>query len=156
MAMTSLHAAVGIAIVKAVPNPLISIPLALLSHIILDIYPEYYTGKGPIFKNIKKYNWKEWTLATVQLFLLLSICGFLLKSGSLIMLLGAITANLFDLWDFIYEKITGRCMWFFHPRGWFPFKLKRSWQGLGIIKKFNPILNSILDIIIVALILVSL
>ena len=46
------HVAVGIAIASKIPNPLISIPLALASHFILDITPHW---NPHINREIKKY-----------------------------------------------------------------------------------------------------
>lgn len=46
------HAAVGAALVLAIPNPLISLPLAFASHFVLDIVPHY---NPHIHTELKKY-----------------------------------------------------------------------------------------------------
>ncbi len=46
------HVALGVAIAVAVPNPLISIPLALASHFILDMTPHW---NPHINTEMKKY-----------------------------------------------------------------------------------------------------
>lgn len=45
------HAAIGVALAAAIPNPFIGIPLAIISHIAADAFPHWDTGT-----NIKKNN----------------------------------------------------------------------------------------------------
>ena len=149
MAMTTLHAAAGISITKMIPNPWISLPLSFISHALLDLYPEYYSDKqGPKW-DLKKYDSKEWTLAIVQLLLFIGIIIYLIYMKNWKLFMGAILANIPDLWDFIYKNILKNKteFWFFHPGGWFPFKLKRYWQEY----KLGPLKTAALDFTLVCL-----
>lgn len=154
MAMTSLHAAVGIGIVKTIPNPWVSLPTAFLSHILVDLYPEWYPAISGVKKedkfNIKAYGWKDYILIVSQILLLGVIGYYLIREKSWVMAAAVFLANLMDLWDFIWEKLFKQKFWFVH-RGWFPFRRDFPWQGTGM----RPLQNATLDAIFVLLLVFS-
>lgn len=154
MAMNPLHAAVGMGIAKLIPIPWISLPLAFLSHILLDLYPEWTVGSSGVKNRFswKEYGWKDKVLIITQVVLGLAVIGTLIVSKSWILLFAALLANLMDMWDGIYERITKKTFWFVH-RGWFPFKLKSSWQGFAMKPLNNAVLDTIFVLLMLALIL---
>jgi hypothetical protein len=153
MAMTTVHAAVGMAIVTIIPNPWISIPLAFLSHTLVDLYPEWYDQD-------KKYDSKEVAMGIIEILLMVFIGYVLFHEKSWVLWAGAVAANLIDLWDAIYVIVTskgknilnGKCFWFCHPGGWFPFKVS-TWQGFGMRALQTATLDFIFVVIILMLIL---
>lgn len=152
MAFTPLHATIGITIAKIIPNPWVSLPVAFFSHIIVDLYPEWYPSVSGI-KNkwdFKSYGWKEFTLMIIQCFLVGFILSYLYKEQDWILLAGAVVANLMDVWDFLWEKITKDKFWFHHG-GWFPFRKTFSWQGQGMRALQNVTLDAMFIILIITL-----
>jgi hypothetical protein len=148
MAMTTVHAAIGMGIVTIIPNPWVSIPLAFLSHTITDLYPEWYNQD-------KKYDSKEIAMGIIELLLMIFIGFVLFKENSWILWAGAVAANLIDLWDAIYYLITkGKRFWFCHPDGWFPIKVS-TWQGFGMRALQTATLDSLFVMIILSLILMN-
>lgn len=154
MAMTPLHAAVGIGIVSAIPNPLFSLPLAFLSHIWLDFYPEWYAGVSGINQeneyNIRKYDWKTKILVLVQVLLGIGVLLFLIIQNNIYFWLAALLANLMDITEAISVIFFKRKFWFFHG-GNFPFKITIPWQCFGML----PIQNAALDLNFVVIILIA-
>lgn len=141
MAFTPLHAVVGMAVVTAIPNPWVSIPVAFASHAVLDLYPEWYNQDHG-------YDTKEIVMVQIEVFLLFAIILVLIHERSWLLLAGAVAANLIDLWDEIYHRITGRYFWFCHPMGWFPLRVEH-WQEFGM----RPMQTALLDCLFVGLIL---
>jgi len=152
MAMTSLHAAVGVAIARAIPNPFISLPLAFISHSFLDYYPEWYPKISGVKKKdefkLSSYGLRDYFLFIVQFLLCVSVLLYCIKESNWIYFAAAFLANLMDVWDAIYQKIFGKTFWFQHG-GDFPFRLKGSWQSGGM----KPEANAVLDMMLVVLVL---
>lgn len=141
MAMTPLHAAIGIGIVTLIPNPFISLPLAFLSHFLVDLYPEWYNKD-------QKLDLKEIIMGVIEALLFFLICFVVYQKMDIFLVLGAFLANLPDVWDAIYPKFSKRkSFWFCHPEGWFPFKVQH-WQEFGM----RPLQTAALDSIFVVLI----
>jgi len=149
MALSTLHAAIGISIVKIIPNPWISLPVAFFSHILVDLYPEWSPSVSKLksWFDFKNYTWKESLLVILQ-GLLTGWILYHLFQANLIFFVGAFLANAIDLWDFLWEKILGDKFWFHHG-GFFPFRKTFSWQGKGM----RPLNCAFLDAIFVSIIL---
>lgn len=141
MAFTPLHTAVGIGITRIIPWPWVSIPVAFLSHVFVDLYPEWYNQD-------KRYDWKEIVMGIVELGLMVVLGYVLFREKSWVVWAGAIAANLIDLWDGINVVLKRNRFWFCHPGGWFPVKVP-SWQGFGM----TALQTAVLDIIFVCLII---
>jgi len=140
MGTIPLHTVLGIAIAKIIPNPWISLPLSFLSHTIIDLYPEWYDKKN-------KYDPREMFLASIESVLILFIMIVIIQENNWVLLLGAISANLIDLWDGINELLKKKPFWFCHGGEW-PMKVD-SWQGTGM----RPIQTAFSDSIFVVIIL---
>lgn len=145
MAMTPIHAAVGMGIVTIIPNPWISIPVAFLSHVFVDLYPEWYNQD-------KKYDSKELLMGIIEVLLMVFVGFVLFRENSWILWCGAIAANLVDLWDAFNVVFKRQRFWFCHPGGWFPVKVE-SWQSFGMKALQTAVLDSIFTTIILFLIL---
>ena len=133
MAMTPLHMATGMAIVTILPNPAISLPIAVLSHFLFDLYPEWYNKDDKLDK-------KEIVGGIIEFLLGLSLLAVLFMKTNWLLWVGAIAANIIDLWEAIYFLITKKKFWFCH-HGFFPVKVD-SWQGFGM----RPLQSSFLDL----------
>jgi hypothetical protein len=140
MAMTPMHMATGMAIVTIIPNPLISIPIAVLSHFLFDLYPEWYNKDDKLDK-------KEIAGGVIELLLGVSILIVLFTEANWLLWVGAVSANLIDLWEAIYFLITKKKFWFCH-NGYFPVKVK-TWQGFGM----RALQSSFLDLGFISLII---
>ena len=140
MAMTPTHLATGMAIGAIFSNPVISIPIAFLSHFVFDLYPEW----GNEDKEVDKVD-----IATVAIEIALGLAAvnvlFLCHSWE--MWVCAAAANFVDGWDFIYKKIKGSKMWFCHG-GPFPVRVP-SWCGMAM----RPLQTAFLDFGYVGLLL---
>ena len=149
MANTVMHATVGVAIATIIPVWWIVLPLAFLSHMFLDLYPETYDVNKDNF--LKK---KNLFYTIIQLLLIIGIITFLIVSYSWLLWVAAFIANLPDLWDAIYQFVLKKegSFWFFHPGGKWPFKRYFPWQEFGM----RPIQTAVLDLIFVSIILLLL
>jgi hypothetical protein len=146
MANTSMHATIGMAIAKIIPIPFISIPLAFLSHFIVDLYPEWYNKDN-------KIDTKEKIMGVIQILLMLFVAFVLFHEKSWVLWAGAIAANLVDLWEAIYGLFKkGKGFWFCHPDGWFPFKVN-AWQEFGMRAMQTASLDAVFNSIILILIM---
>jgi len=141
MANTTLHSAIGIAISKIIPIPFLSIPVSFISHAFVDLYPEWYS-------NEKKYGIKEVSMLVIEILLAIFILVYLIHAKSLILWIGAISANFMDIWDYVYFKLKSKNFWFCHSGGSFPLKVS-EWQGFGM----RPLQTAVLDVIFVVIIL---
>ena len=152
MAFTPLHATVGITLAKVIPNPWVSIPVAFFSHIIVDLYPEWYPKVSGLKSkwDFKNYTWKEYTLIIVQCLLVGLIISYLIMKGDWILFAGAVAANLMDVWDFIWEKLFKDKFWFHHG-GFFPFRKTFSWQGHGMRALQNVAIDAVFIVLMIIL-----
>lgn len=154
MAMNTLHAAIGIGIATIIKNPAISLPIALLSHMWMDFYPEWNFSVSKIKKedeyNLKAFKWDVKLLFIIQLFLVVFIMGFLISQNNWVLWSAAFLANLMDLVEFISLKKWGKNFLFFHG-GNFPFKINFHWQYCSML----PVQNAFLDLTFVVIILIS-
>lgn len=98
------HFLTGAAIVKMIPNPVIGLPLAFLSHILLDLLPHYDFGIKPGMKVRDILNMKEkrtfLLLGALVFDIILMIVAFLwlfFTKSNFLMLLGGIVAILPDV-----------------------------------------------------------
>jgi len=150
LAIPTLHAAVGMAIVKIIPNPVLALIASFFSHMVMDRYPDWSPSVSGLKSrwDFKNYTWKEWTFLITQILLSLWICYFLIKQQDWILFLGAFLATAMDLWDFIYAKIKKDKFWINHG-GWFPFRKNFSWQGHGM----TALQNATLDVSFIFIIL---
>lgn len=141
MAFTPLHSAVGIGIARALPCPWISIPVSFLSHVFVDLYPEWYNQD-------KKYDWREIVMGVVELGLMGTLFYVLFREGSWVLWANVIAANFIDFWDAVNVFLKRNRFWFCHPGGRFPVKVS-SWQGFGM----TALQTAVLDTIFIGLII---
>ena len=76
------HVALGAAIATAIPNPLISIPLAFASHFILDMTPHWNPHLNTEIKQYGKLTNKTLLIIGIDLACALVLTGFLYKTGN--------------------------------------------------------------------------
>ena len=141
MAYAALHGSIGMAIVKIIPNPWISLPIAFASHLVVDFYPE-----ASVFTNKKGSVILFWVEIALNAF----VTAFFVKdflNGNWLPFVGFLAGNLMDIIDSIIYLSTKREFWCCHPRGgWFPFP-HSWWESFPL-----PVhANIALDIIIVVL-----
>ena len=93
------HVALGAAIAVAIPNPLISIPLAFASHFILDITPHWNPHLNTETKKYGRLTNKTLVIIGLDLACALLLSIYLYKTGNnnLNILLGAFAAILPDV-----------------------------------------------------------
>jgi hypothetical protein len=143
MANAGIHAAVGMAISKLIPIWWLSLPLAFLSHFIMDLYPEAAVGE---YNFKKKENRLFVIVETLLVILVIIVC---IVEHSWLLALSALMANLPDMWDAINVLLKKDRFWFVHG-GKFPISVKfEDWQGFSM----KPFQNAILDLMFVGLIL---
>jgi hypothetical protein len=123
MANPTLHSAIGMGIVSIVPVPFLSLPLAFISHFLLDYFPEHIG---------KPTGW----MMLIETILCLGIIYTLVTLGSWMFVLGAIAANLPDMLEGIYYLFKKK--WFAYPK-WFPTQTC----------SMEAVPNSIIDFVIV-------
>ena len=102
------HALTGAVIVTAVSVPLIALPLAFMSHFVLDSLPHF----GESYVNRKKISKIIWTIDLVFLFLFLA---GLTVTGNWLLLTGALLAISPDL-AWIYRFIVDEKFGKLHPK----------------------------------------
>jgi hypothetical protein len=157
MAMPSLHAAVGIAVVKLMPEyPIVGIVVAFISHFVVDLYPEWYKKSGKPIESIKSvrelyiyicgYSATERLMIGIEVLLAIGVIGALWHVQSPMLWYGAMAALLPDIIEAVNVKLLKRRkLWFCHG-GSFPFRVK-TWQGFGM----GAIQTAVLDTIFTAL-----
>jgi hypothetical protein len=144
MANAGLHAAIGISIVKIIPIWWISLPLAFLSHFIMDLYPEASVNQDNFYK-------KENLLFTIiQFLLVLFVVSISILNGNfLLFMFAALIGNLPDIMDAVNVLLKRKKFWFVHG-GNFPIAIPfKDWQGFSM-KSWQ---NAILDLVFVSLLL---
>ncbi len=147
MANTTLHAAIGMGIITAIPNPYIGVPLALISHFALDRYPEWYPSDGwkRFIFSPYPFKTKEWLFAWGQLLLSSIIISTVIESTNwLYLLLAGIAANIPDITELLWSFFGKRKLWFCHKSGYCSGKLPIS---------SNLILDTVFILIICGLVL---
>lgn len=88
------HFLTGAAILKVIPNPALGLPLALLSHVLLDLTPHHDFDITPgvtlsdIFKIEKKKKYFMLTILFLDFIVLLWAVGWVLFTGNNMWLLG--------------------------------------------------------------------
>lgn len=75
------HVALGVAIAVAIPNPLISIPLAFASHFVLDMVPHWNPHINTEMKKYGKLTNPTLLIITVDLVLAVILTIFVAKSN---------------------------------------------------------------------------
>jgi len=142
MAMPALHTAVGISVfawLKSIlPLPII-LPIVALTHIPLDLYPEYY-------KLDKKTNEGELFSYAGQTLLMIFVMLWGIKIFGLLnyfLVFGA--SLLFDVVDGVYCFFKKKNLFFFHGNGTWPIGKDIKWQTARLL----PIHNLGLDCIII-------
>jgi len=109
------HAAVGAALVIAIPNPLISLPLAFASHFVLDVIPHWNPHIHTELKKYGKLQKKTVTFITADS-LTAAVLGLSLASVSvngnpntfILVLLGAFMGTLGDMLEMPYYFLNYR------------------------------------------------
>lgn len=146
MAMTPLHATIGIGIASIIPEPITAIIASFLSHFVADLYPEWW-GWDP---DKKEYNNQELAMGFIEFFLAICVIIFL-YNHNWVLSAAAIAANIPDLWEIIYKLIKRdwtKSFWFCHG-GYFPFRVS-TWQGFGM----RALQTSFLDAMFITIILI--
>lgn len=90
------HVAIGMAIAKAVPNPLISIPLIFVSHLILDTVPHWNPHLNTETKKYGHLTNKTFAIIEIDLALATILTFYFAKSDSFLYI-AAFIAMLPDL-----------------------------------------------------------
>jgi len=121
VAYTAMHGAVGVALTKVIPNPWVALPLAVASHLLVDLFPE--ASCFPVKR-------RSVVLFVVEVTLAGLVVGMALHDGldhgRWLSLAGFLAANLMDLMDAVLYLTLRRELWCSHPRGgWFP--LPAAW-----------------------------
>jgi len=141
MALTPMHTIVGISLVKIIPNPFIGILSAFLSHFILDLYPECNLNDCKSKTTIALFG-------IVELFLFGLIITEAINNLSIVIVAGAISANIPDIWDAVNVKRGKKRFWCCHPKGWFPI-CSDIWSQSSL----NIEANMMLDLLFIGLLL---
>ncbi|MCK9440285.1 MAG: hypothetical protein M0Q13_02550 [Methanothrix sp.] len=92
MANSALHASIGMAIAKLLPIWWLSLPLAFLSHFIMDLYPEALVNKNNFFEK------KNLFFVISQIFLMLFVILIGILESNVFIIIAAILSNLPDIW----------------------------------------------------------
>lgn len=100
------HFLTGAAILKIVPNPMAGLPLAFLSHILLDLLPHYDFDITPGFRRGDLFKMEKGTrylfiisYMTDLLFLTISFIWLILIKKNLLLMAGGVVAILPDVID---------------------------------------------------------
>lgn len=100
------HFLVGVAILKYSPNPVVGLPLALISHILLDLLPHYDFDITPGFRRTDLFKMKKRTrylflisYLTDLLFLTASFIWLFFYKKNLLLVAGGVVAILPDVID---------------------------------------------------------
>lgn len=143
MANSALHASIGMAIAKLLPIWWLSLPLAFLSHFIMDLYPEASVHQYNYYKKENRF----FVITQILLMIFVILIGIL--SHNIFIIIAAVLANLPDMWDAVNVIAKRKKIWFCHG-GNFPVKVAfKDWQGFSM----KPFQNALLDTIFVTLIL---
>jgi hypothetical protein len=142
MSYTPLHSAVGMSIVRIIPIPWVSLPVAFISHFILDLIPE-----APFQQ---QYKIESKMIPFVQMMLMGFVFGYLVVNLSVITVLGFICANLPDMIDAVFTMRRKREFFCCHPTGWFPFN-PDIWKMTAV----NAYSTIFVDILLVWLLLMK-
>jgi hypothetical protein len=161
MAMPSLHAAVGIAVVKLMPGyPIVGIVVAFISHFAVDLYPEWYKKTGAPIESIRSirelyiyicgYSGAERAMVIMEALLMIGVIGALWYMDTAALWYGAMAALLPDIIEGINIKVLKRKkLWFCHG-GWFPVKVK-TWQGFSMAAIQTATLDTVFTVLLVLL-----
>jgi len=110
--ITSTHLFIGAAIGKATGNLFLAIPLAFVSHFLLDAIPHYNPKqvKSYLEKGLRGVDKKDLLLKSIEPLIGISIVGYAIYMQSelaLVMSLGALFGWLPDLFVFLEWKFNG-------------------------------------------------
>lgn len=131
MALAPLHSSVGMALIKIIPNKILGFAAAILSHIILDKYPESSTSfRRPSFES--RVNIAGQIILTFFMLYMLTV-AVISKEEKLWLIAGAVGSILFDIIEAVNVVFfSSKRIFFFHR---------------GEYQKFSmgPVQNIILD-----------
>lgn len=110
------HAAVGATLAAAISNPIVGIPVALLSHIVCDLIPHWDVGTHMTKKKTKRIFWESLLDVVLSIIVTFFLIFYIFPNTNLFYaFFMAFTAQFFDWITAPYYILN----WKFRPFTWF-------------------------------------
>ena len=116
------HVLTGTAIGLSVKNPILTAPLAFLSHFLLDAIPHYDYGGAPGTRGF----WRTWTVDALASFLAILLLALAVPELAGAVVVGGVCAELADVFWIYYLKAGRPKWWFFRFHKWIQWSETRS------------------------------
>lgn len=141
------HLLSGAAIAVVVPNPVISLPLAFVSHFVLDKIPHWQETLAPYEPNNK-----TWVRMPIDFLLGLGLLWWTTKTagGDGIIWLGALVAFAPDIDSIFYMRSLRKVLHQPLLKSWFSFHEGLQWETdkwWGLLPQINVVLLSLFAIL---------
>jgi hypothetical protein len=160
MAFPAMHASVGIAIASITKSYPLCIILSIVSHFLVDFYPEHYKTTGQsieqcktiddLYTYINSYSTGEKWMIGIEGLLCIGVIVALIVRGVPLFWIGAIGGNLIDIIEAINVKVLKREKIFCCHGGSFPVKIS-PYQGFGMRAIQTGILDTIFTVLLLML-----
>ncbi len=130
------HAVIGVALAAAIPNPMIGIPIAVLSHIPADLFPHWDIGTNRKSKGEKKFVYGAFADVIISYLVTFLLVAFVFPQVNIVYALAMVFASQFFDWlaaPYVFLRLMKPPIfyWTYKFQKTFDNRLDKPWGIIG-------------------------